>query len=193
MSTKLNTLLLAFTVILLTSINSFAQKVEEFKYPNGELKTEVTYDKDGVITKYKEWDNYGNLVNITDFSILYNNYPKKDFSKIKWIIISEGVQISKLNISETKAELNDSSFVTLNYICYFSNGKMLDNTFAKGCPLQTRLDHMVKGFILGVKNMMPGETAFIKIDSSMAFGDDVAGNVPAKSTLIYLVELISVN
>ena len=39
--------------------------------------------------------------------------------------------------------------------------------------------------------MKPGETALIKIEPSMAFGDKAAGNVPANSTLIYLVELIS--
>lgn len=171
---------------------AFSQEVKKYYYDNGQLKSEVTTDKTGLLTQYSRWDIFGNLLSTEEFSSAYKNYPKRDFSQVKWSPAINEVSISKFNSNDTSIIVNDSSFVTLNYQCYFENGQMLDNSFAKNCPLMTRLDYMVRGFIEGVKKMKPGETALIKIPSSMAFGDKVVGNVPANSTLIYLVELISV-
>ena len=182
-----------YIIFTLTSLMTFGQEVEKYNYPNGQLKSEITYNKDQVLTKYCNWDQFGNLLTLEDYSILYKEYPKRDFSKVNWTAINDGTFISKFNRKDTNVVVKDSSFVVLNYQCYFSNGQMLDNTFSKNCPLQTRLDYMVKGFVIGVMQMKPGETALIKIDPKYAFGDKAAGNVPAKSTLIYLVELISVD
>lgn len=177
--------------IFLTSFTAFGQKVEKYYYDSGQLKSEVTLDKSGLMIKYSSWDIYGNLL-ITDvFKTQYENYPKRNFSKISWSPITSGVSIYKFNSNDTAKAVHDSSSVTLNYQCYFENGQMLDNSFAKGCPLKIRLDYMMQGFIEGVKKMKPGETALIRIEPSMGYGDKVSGNVPANSTLIYLVELIS--
>ncbi len=179
------------TICILTSLTSLGQEVKKYYYDSGQLRSEVTTDKSGLLTKYSSWDIYGNLLTTEVFKTQYQNYPKRDFSKVTWSPIIAGVSISKFNSKDTLVDVHDSSFVTLNYQCYFENGQMLDNSFAKGCPLMTRLHYMVRGFIEGVKKMKPGETALIKIEPSMAFGEKVAGNVPANSTLIYLVELIS--
>ncbi|MBS1634472.1 MAG: FKBP-type peptidyl-prolyl cis-trans isomerase [Bacteroidetes bacterium] len=189
-SSKMKKLLSALFFI---TISIYGQEVKKFSYPNGQIKSEVAYDKDHVITKYSQWDQYGNLLSIEDFSKLYKEYPKKDFSKINWKSVTDGVFIYQFNKKDTNVVVNDSSFVVLNYQCYFANGQMLDNSFARGCPMQTQLNYMMKGFIIGIKQMKPGETALIKIDPKMAYGDSPSGNVPANSTLIYLVELLSVN
>ncbi|HAC24032.1 MAG TPA: hypothetical protein DCE81_03860 [Cytophagales bacterium] len=181
-----------FTVLFaLVTLSSSGQDTKKYYYDNGQLKSEVTIDKSGLLTRYSSWDIYGNLLTTEVFKTQYKDYPKRDFTKVQWTPVINGVSISKFNTVDTSIVVLDSSFVTLNYQCYFENGQMLDNSFAKGCPLMTRLDYMVRGFIEGVKKMKPGETALIRIEPSMAFGDKVAGNVPANSTLIYLVNLIS--
>jgi antitoxin component YwqK of YwqJK toxin-antitoxin module len=50
---------------------TFGQEVEKYNYPNGQLKSEITYNKDHVLTKYCNWDQFGNLLTLEDFSILY--------------------------------------------------------------------------------------------------------------------------
>lgn len=175
----------------IVTIFSFGQETKKYYYDNGQLKSEVMTDNSGLLIKYSSWDIYGNLLTTETFTTQYNDYPTRDFTKVQWTSVNSGVSISKFNTKDTSVLVLDSSFVTLHYQCYFENGQMLDNSFAKGCPLTTRLDYMVKGFVEGVKKMKPGETALIKIHPSMAFGNKVAGNVPANSTLIYLVNLIS--
>lgn len=182
-------ILIAF---VLTSLSTLGQEVKKYYHPNGQLKYEVTTDKTGLLTKHSLWDMYGNLLTSEQFSAKYKNYPKRDFSKTNWTAVTSGVSISKFNTKDTSVVVTDTSYVTLNYQCYFSNGQMLDNTFDTNCPMVNRLDWMIKGFREGVKQMKPGETALIKIEPSMAYGDKVSGNVPANSTLIYLIKLISV-
>ena len=178
-------------IIIFTSLSIFGQDVEKHFYESGQIKSEITIDKSGLMTKYSSWDKYGNLLTTEIYKTEYKNYPKRDFSSVNWTPIINEVSISKFNSKDTLVTVYDSSFVTLNYQCYFENGQMLDNSFARNCPLNTRLDYMIPGFSEGVKKMKPGDTALIKIEPSKAFGDKVVGNVPANSTLIYLVELIS--
>lgn len=180
-----------FVLFILTTLTSFGQEVKKFTYPNGQPKAEATFDKNGVYIKTTQWDEYGNLLYTQNFQTMYKDYPKKDFSKIKWASITDGVGIYKFNKKDTNVVVKDSSFITFNYHCYTINGQMYDNTFDRGCPIQTKLNDMIKGFVLAVKQMKPGETALIKIEPNMGYGDKPAGNVPANSTLVYLVSLIS--
>lgn len=178
-------------ITILTSISTFGQEVKKYYYNSGQLKSEITFDKTGLMTKYSSWDIFGNLLTTKEYASDYKNYPLRDFSKTPWTALVSGVSISKFNKVDGNHMVADTSLVTLNYQCYFGNGQMLDNSFARNCPLVVRLDKMVKGFTEGVKRMKPGETALIRIEPSMAFGEKVSGNVPANSMLIYLVEFIS--
>ena len=89
--------------------------------------------------------------------------------------------------------ITDSSYFSAYYQCYFLNGLLLDNTYSNSCTYQSRLDYMIDGFRIGVKQMRPNETALIKIESNKAYGSAISGNVPSNSTLIYLVKLIFIN
>jgi|GEM_PF-6243271 hypothetical protein len=141
------------------SISTFGQEVKKFYYKTGQLKSEITLDKTGLMTKYLSWDIFGNLLTAKEYATDYKLYPQKDFSKIKWTSLVNGVSISKFNDVDTNLIVSDTTLVTLNYQCYFSNGQMLDNSFERNCPLTVRLDKMVRGFTEGVKQMQPGETA----------------------------------
>jgi len=186
----MKTLILSFLTFV--SIATFAQNVKKYYYDSGQLLSEVTTDKDGLMIKYSSWDIYGNLLTSDVYADQYKHYPKRDFSKIQWSAVTNGVSIFKYNSIDTNIVIQDSNTVVLNYQCYFINGKMLDNSFARNCPLVMRLNDLVRGFTEGIKKMNPGETALIMIEPSMAYGDTISGNIPANSTLIYLVELISI-
>lgn len=173
------------------------QKIEDkligfhkYYYETGELKMDVKYDTTGLLYEMKEYDKFGNLLSIYNSKTFYKDYPLRDFSKIHWTKITDGVYIYKFNTIDTNIVISDSSSFTADYQCYFSNGQLLDNTFNKGCPYNSRLYYMMEGFQIGIKKMKPGETALIKIEPTMGFGNVVSGNVPANSTLIYLINLI---
>ncbi len=175
-------------LLLFSSAIVQAQDVKKSYYPKGQLKSEVVHDKAGVMTKYSYWDQYGNLLTVKDYVNDYKSYPKRDFTKTKWTPVSAGVSISKFVTQDHVSEVTDSSQVTIHYQCYLESGQMVDNSFARNCPLVVRLDKMVPGFIKGVKAMNPGETALIRIEPAQGFGPKAAGNVPANSVLVYLVE-----
>lgn len=161
-------------------------------YENGVLKREDQYTEVGLWLGFKEYDEYENLLSSIYFEEAYKDYPIRNFSNIKWTNISEGVDIYKYNIVDSSYSAVDSSFVILNYICYFSSGKMLDNTYHRMCPYVTPLNYLVIGFQQGLKAMRKGEKALVRISPEKAFGKLAQGNVPANSTLIYLVDLIEI-
>jgi len=135
---------------------------------------------------------YGNILISEDYSMKYRQYPVKDFSKVKWSKVTLGVDISKFNMVDSTTLINDSSIVVFHYQCYLANGEMIDNSFVNDNPSRMPLNQLIKGFGEGIKRMQPNETAFIKIQPHMAYGDKTEGNVPANSTLIYFVELLYV-
>jgi FKBP-type peptidyl-prolyl cis-trans isomerase len=94
------------------------------------------------------------------------------------------------------AETGD--LVKVNYKGMFLDGRSFESTYERGQPLEFRLGEqgqVLKGIELGISLLNEGAKAKFIIPSQLAFGEggSSTGIVPPYSTVIYEIELLSIN
>lgn len=96
----------------------------------------------------------------------------------------------------TGDEAKSGDVVTVHYAGTLTNGKMFDasrNHGNKGFTFTLGAGQVIKGWDIGVKGMKVGGKRKLTIPSDLAYGSQAVGGViPANSTLIFEVELLSV-
>ena len=96
----------------------------------------------------------------------------------------------------TGDEAKAGNMVTVHYMGTLTNGTMFDasrNHGDKGFSFTLGAGQVIKGWDLGVAGMKVGGKRKLIIPSDLAYGDRAVGGViPANSTLIFEVELLSV-
>ena len=107
-----------------------------------------------------------------------------------------GLKIFKLKTTKGK-KVVDNLPVTANYILYTANGKKIQSTFDPGAPsfkfqLNDAKKSMISGFKEGVLLMREGEKARLFIPYPIAFGEAKYGPFPAKTDLIFEIEILKV-
>jgi FKBP-type peptidyl-prolyl cis-trans isomerase len=88
--------------------------------------------------------------------------------------------------------------VKINYKGYFLDGRPFESTYERGQPLEFRLGEqgqVLKGMELAISLLSEGAKAKFIIPSQLAFGEtgSSTGIVPPFSTVIYEIELLSIN
>lgn len=87
-----------------------------------------------------------------------------------------------------------SDTVTVNYSGSLIDGTEFDSSYKRGQPATFQLDQVIKGWTESLQLMKPGAKWKIFIPSKLAYGENGAGaHIPPNSTLIFEVELISVD
>ncbi len=83
--------------------------------------------------------------------------------------------------------------VKVHYTGRLLNGTVFDSSVERGEPFSFQLGvgQVIKGWDLGIAELMPGEKAILGIPSALAYGARGVGSIPANSPLIFEVELIS--
>ena len=84
--------------------------------------------------------------------------------------------------------------VTVHYTGKLTNGKVFDSSVQRGQPFSFTLGvgQVIKGWDQGVAQMSVGEKAILTISPDFGYGArGVPGLIPANSTLIFEVELLS--
>jgi len=85
--------------------------------------------------------------------------------------------------------INDT--VTVNYIGYFTNGSVFDQTTVASGPYTTPLSNVIAGWQEGIPLMQKGGSALLLIPSALAYGTQGAGPIPGNTVLIFNVTLVS--
>ena len=108
----------------------------------------------------------------------------------------------------TKPKAGTQVFV--NYAGYFENGDLFDTSYADVAELYGRLDAkrkemngyqpfpfeygkkqgLIPGFIEGLENMNFGDKAILYIPYQLGYGEKPYGPIPAKSNLIFEIEML---
>lgn len=85
--------------------------------------------------------------------------------------------------------------VTVHYTGKLLNGKVFDSSVTRNKPFKFKLGvgQVIRGWDEGVARMSIGEKAILTCPPEYAYGKQDVGNglIPANSTLIFEVELIS--
>ncbi len=105
-----------------------------------------------------------------------------------------GFLILKSNLKGQKVV--DNKPIKAHFSLFLADGKKIQSTEDSGAPLVFRLDDkqrpMVTGFAEGVRMMKEGEKARLFVPYYIGFGEAAYGPFPAKSDLIFEVEILEI-
>lgn len=109
---------------------------------------------------------------------------------------TSGLRILKLKKTNGKKVVLHKS-ITLDYALYIADGKEIQSTFNTSNSLTCRLDDvnrpMIEGFKEGLLTLREGEKARLFIPYYIAYGPDKLGPFPAKSDLVFEVEILKID
>jgi FKBP-type peptidyl-prolyl cis-trans isomerase FklB len=82
--------------------------------------------------------------------------------------------------------------VEVHYTGKLLDGTVFDSSVERGQPVKFPLNGVIPGWTEGLQLMKPGAKYILYIPSALAYGDRGTGPIPGGATLIFDVELISV-
>jgi peptidylprolyl isomerase len=90
------------------------------------------------------------------------------------------------------------STITVNYVGdLYSSGQEFDSSWKRNTPFSTPLKSgvggVIEGWVKGIAGMKVGGRRELIIPPSLAYGSKQSGSIPANSTLIFVVDLLSVS
>lgn len=93
----------------------------------------------------------------------------------------------------TAATLSNTVAVRYSGTLY-TNGKAFDSSWSRGeAPTSFPLSGVVKGFAQGIAGMQPGGRRVLVIPPALGYGDRARDPIPAGSTLVFVVDLVSIS
>lgn len=106
--------------------------------------------------------------------------------------LSGGVLYRVVNEGKGSADVKVNSVVTVHYKGSLINGREFDNSWKRGCPEAFRVNGLIEGFQIALMNMRVGDRWIVYIPYSLGYGKRASGPIPAFSTLVFEIELISI-
>jgi len=112
--------------------------------------------------------------------------------------VSGMTDFEKLEIETTKegegAVSKDGDTLVVHYEGTLIDGSVFDSSYGRGVPFEFILGNgsVIKGWEEGMKGMKVGEERILRIPSEMGYGSFSMGSIPAKSGLIFKVELLEI-
>jgi len=109
------------------------------------------------------------------------------------------MEVDELIIQDEKVGTGDTAVagkkVTVNYVGTLTDGTKFDSSYDRGTPFSFNLGagEVIQGWDQGVAGMMVGGKRKLTIPSSLGYGPQgIPGAIPGGATLIFEVELLSV-
>lgn len=87
----------------------------------------------------------------------------------------------------------DKDVVHVHYTGTLIDGTKFDSSRDRGEPVEFPVNGVIPGWTEGLKLMKPGAMYMLYIPSKLAYGDHGNGPIPGGSTLVFEVELLSVD
>ena len=104
-----------------------------------------------------------------------------------------GLQYKVLHEGAGSEHPSSTDKVTVHYHGTLIDGTVFDSSIERGEPITFGLNQVIPGWTEGVQLMVVGEKTRFFIPSKLAYGDRAAGKIKPGSSLIFDVELISIN
>jgi len=126
-------------------------------------------------------------------------YKNKNIEFLKELSTQEGIMslpygiyYKVLKTGEGKVSPTVRSIVSVHYRGTLIDGKEFDNSYKRNCPEAFRLCDVIDGWKIALQQMHAGDKWIIYIPFKMGYGSKASGPIPAFSTLVFEVELLSV-
>ena len=118
-------------------------------------------------------------------------FLKENAKKEGVVALPSGLQYKVLAAGKGKPP-NPTDNVTVHYKGTLIDGTEFDNSRPRGKPATFRVNGVIRGWTEAMQRMKPGAKWLLFIPPDLAYGDRASGRIPPNSTLIFEVELISV-
>lgn len=104
------------------------------------------------------------------------------------------LKIEDIKIGEGQ-EVVGGDYITIHYKGTLENGVIFDSSYKRGNPFKTRIGvgEVIEGWDMGVIGMKKGGKRKLIIPPLLAYGDKEIGDIPPNSTLIFELELLSID
>lgn len=106
---------------------------------------------------------------------------------------SPSLEIKDL-VSGSGTAVKNGDTVSVHYIGTFTDGSKFDSSYDRGEPISFAVGsgQLIRGFDAGVVGMQVGGKRQLTIPPELGYGAEAAGAIPANSTLVFEVELVSI-
>jgi len=108
-------------------------------------------------------------------------------------------KVTELQIEDTKvgtgSAVKSGDTVSINYLGTLEDGTKFDSSYDRNEPFETQIGvgYVIKGWDEGVVGMKVGGKRKLTIPYQLAYGENgIPGDIPAKATLIFEVELMGI-
>lgn len=107
--------------------------------------------------------------------------------------LPSGLEYVKVKENPSGVKVSPNGIVGIHYAGYLKNGQLFDNSIERDQTLDFPVGEraVVPGFDEAVQQLKVGEKARFFIPYQLAYGDREVGPIPAKSDLIFDVEIIT--
>lgn len=105
---------------------------------------------------------------------------------------ASGLQFAVLREGSSERANSDASDVTVDYKGWLDNGTIFDSSYARSSQSTFGLDSVIDGWTEGLKLVGEGGKIQLRIPPSLGYGSNAQNNIPANSTLNFIVEVTSV-
>lgn len=135
------------------------------------------------------------LVIIGAFSaVIYYSSAKDKQSEGEMITTASGLQYQEITVG-TGQEAKNGDTVTVHYVGTLEDGTQFDSSRDRGEPFQVTIGTggVIAGWEEGLQGMRVGGTRKLVVPPELGYGAQAVGDViPANSTLIFEIELLSI-
>ncbi|MBQ7908306.1 MAG: FKBP-type peptidyl-prolyl cis-trans isomerase [Elusimicrobiaceae bacterium] len=155
---------------------------------NKESQTELDSYKPQIIEKYQK-----DAETISQRHLQEQKEYLENFSKEKGVKVLDNGAMIKLSKKGKGRTAKADSRVTVNYEGKLIDGTKFDSSYDRNEPFTTKLTSVVPCWTKALQQMRPASKATVVCPAETAYGNRPVGVIPAGSTLIFTVELISID
>jgi len=109
------------------------------------------------------------------------------------VTLPSGLQYLIISAGTGKEHPSAKSKVTVHYHGTLLDGTVFDSSVERNEPATFPLNRVIKGWTEGVQLMVEGDKMRFFIPSKLAYGNQSIGGIKGGSTLIFDVELLTIN
>lgn len=125
------------------------------------------------------------------FKLAGENYLLENISKENVVQTESGLQYKVLTKGQGESPTIKDKVIA-HYEGKLIDGKVFDSSYERGKPLNIPLNRVIKGWTEGLQLMQVGATYEFYIPYYLAYGEKGTRGIPPYATLIFKVELISI-